>query len=99
MMEKLWITTAEVQVEPEDMPSGNTLGFMTVAMWAPSQEELCRRLEEYLAKYRWKLLSMEKTEVADPSRDYGDEANQMIEETLQDPKAIRLGTYYSYEPN
>jgi|HubBroStandDraft_6_1064221.scaffolds.fasta_scaffold63721_1 hypothetical protein len=98
MMEKLWITTVEVQVEPGDMPSGDTLGFMRVTMWAPSHEELCRRLEAYLAKYQWKLLSMEKTEVVDPSRDYGDEENQLIEETLHDPNAVRLGTYYSYKP-
>jgi hypothetical protein len=97
MMERVWITTAEVQVEPEDMPSGDTLGFMKVTMWAPSHEEFCRRLEAYLAKYRWKLLSIEKTEWVDPSRDYGEEANQMIEETLHDPKAVRLGTYYSYK--
>jgi hypothetical protein len=41
---------------------------------------------------------MEKTEVVDPSRDYGDEENQLIEETLHDPNAVRLGTYYSYKP-
>ena len=42
---------------------------------------------------------MEKTDVVDPSLDYGDEVNQMIDETQQDQDAIRLGTFYSYKPN
>jgi hypothetical protein len=40
---------------------------------------------------------MENTQVIDQSRDYGDEENQMIEEMLQDPDAVQLGTYYSYK--
>ena len=98
-MEKIWITTAEVQVEPGDMRSGDTLGFMRVTMWASSREDFLQKLETYLDKYKWKLLSTDRTEVADPSSDYGDEVNQMIDETLKDRNAVRLGTYYSYKPN
>ena len=68
-------------------------------MWASSHEDLVQKLEAYLSKYSWKLLSMENTEVVDVSKDYGDEVNQMIEETLQDHNALRLGTYYTYRPN
>jgi hypothetical protein len=95
MTEKAWVTTAEVKVQADDMSSGDTLGFMRVTSWAPSLEEFCRKLELYLANYQWTLLSMEKAEEVDPSRDYSDEVNQMIEETLKDPNAVRLGTYYS----
>jgi hypothetical protein len=98
-MEKVWITTAEVQVQPEDMSSGDTLGFMRVTMWAASSKSFVQKLEAYCAKYDWKLLSVENTEMADPSKDYGDEENRMIEETLQDHNAVRLGTYYSYRPD
>jgi hypothetical protein len=99
MMERVWITTAEIEVEPGDMPSGDTLGFMRITMWASSQEDFLQRLRQYLGKYAWKLLSTDKTGVVDPSVDYGDEVNQMIDETVQDKNAIRLGTYYSYKPN
>lgn len=98
-MENLWITTAEVAVEPGDMPSGDTLGFMRIIMWAASHEDFIQKLRAYLAEYQWKLLSMENTEVVDPSKNYGDEVNQMIEEASQDQNAVRLGTYYSYKPN
>ncbi len=42
---------------------------------------------------------MENSTIANPSADYGDEVNKMIDETLQDRNAIRLGTYYSYKPS
>jgi len=98
-MEEVWITTAEVQVEPGDMPSGDTLGFMRITMWASSRDDFLQKLLAYLAKYKWKLLSTEKTDVVDPSFDYGDEVNKMIDETLQDRNAVRLGTYFSYKAN
>jgi hypothetical protein len=98
-MENVWITTAEVEVNSGDMSSGDTLGFLKVTMWASSQEAFAQKLEAYLAKYKWKLLSMERTAAVDPSTDYGDEVNQMIDETLRDRNAVRLGTYYSYKPN
>jgi hypothetical protein len=98
-MDQVWITTAEIQVEPGDMSSGDTLGFMRITMWASSPEGFLRKLEAYLAKYKRKLLSTDKTEVVDPSLDYGDEVNRMIDETQKDRNAVRLGTYYSYKPN
>ena len=98
-MNKIWMTTAEVQVEPGDMPSGDTLGFMRVTMWAASRKDFLQKLEAYLAKYRWTLISTNRTQEVDPSLDYGDEVNKMIEETLQDQNAVRLSTYFSYKPN
>ena len=71
---------------------------MKISMWASSEPDLRIRLKSYLSKYSWKLISIEDAKVADPSRDYGDEVNGMIDETLRDHKAIRLGTYYSYKP-
>ena len=97
-MQRVWITTAEIEVKPGDMPSGDTLGFMRVTMWASCHDDFAQKLEAYLAKYKWKLLSIENTSVVEPSQDYGDEVNQMIDETLQDRNAVRLGTYYSYKP-
>ncbi len=93
------MTLAEVQVEPGDMPSADTLGFMWITMWASSHDDFSRRLKAYFAEYKWELLSMEKTEVADPSNDYGDVLNQMIDETLENKNWVRMGTYHSYKTN
>jgi len=98
-MEEVWITTAEIAMEQGDLPSGDTLGFMKITMWASSAEDFAQKLDNYLAQYRWTLLGMESTEVVNASHDYGDIVNQMIDETLVDLSAIRLGTFYSYKPN
>jgi hypothetical protein len=90
---------AEVRGESGDMPSGDTLGFMWVTIWATSEHDFLRKLTEYLVKYRWTLLSTEQTQVVDPSVDRGDVVNRMIDETLADTNAVRLGTFFSYKPN
>jgi hypothetical protein len=98
-MERIWITTAELRLQPEDVPQGSNLGFMRVCMWASSREDFLRKLEAYCSRYEWKILSTENTEAVEDTSDYGDEINQIIEEVSQDPRAIRLGTFYSYKPN
>lgn len=95
----VWITTAEVAVQPGDMPSGDTLGFMKISMWALSEGDFIERVKAYFHTYDWEVLSVENTEQVDASQDYGDEANAMIAETLLDRQAVRLGTYYSYKAN
>jgi hypothetical protein len=98
-MESVWITTAEVGVEPGDMPSGDVVGFMKITSWATSEEAFIEKIRMYLSKYNWVLISVERTELADPSHDYGDETNQLIDETLRNKERIGLGTYYSYKLN
>jgi hypothetical protein len=98
-MQCVWMTLAELSVEPGDMATENTLGFMWITMWAESEQEVLKKLQTYLAKYKWTLISTEHTGIVDPSNDYGDERNKMIDETLANKNAIRLGTYHSYKSN
>jgi len=98
-MQTVWITNAEVRVEPGDMPSGDVLGFMKITMWASSEAEFLERVRAYLEKYRWELLSTEETSQVDSARDYGDEVNKMVDETLEDENFVRLGSYFSYKPD
>jgi hypothetical protein len=95
---KMWMTTAEVRVQPGDMPSGDVLGFMKVAMWACSEADFIGQVHAYLTKYRWELLSYENTTVVDPDMDYEDEVNDVIDTIGQDESCVGLGTYYSYKP-
>jgi hypothetical protein len=98
-LEVIWMTTAEILVEPGDMPSGDTKGFMRITVWADSVTDVRDKLERYLSKYRWHLLSLDNTYPVDETRDYGDELNEMIDQTMTDHNAIRLGTFYSYKVN
>lgn len=99
MSKAIWITTAEVRVQPGDVPSGDTLGFMRITMWAESEQDFLERVRAYFQKYQWDLLSVDRTFQIDPDADYGDEVNQMIDETSEDDNSVRLGTYYSYRPD
>lgn len=94
----IWVTTAEVRVEPGDVSSGNVYGFMKIMMWASSAADFLRQVHAYLKEYKWDLLSVEAAAQVDPDRDYGDEMNEMIDEIMEDQNFVRLGTYYSYEP-
>jgi hypothetical protein len=97
-MQTVWITKAAVRMEPGDMPSGDVLGFMKITLWASSEVQFLERVRAYLEKYRWELLSTEEALQVDSNRDYGDEVNKMVDETLEDENFVRLGTYFSYKP-
>jgi hypothetical protein len=99
MHRAIWITTAEVRVQPGDAASGDTLGFMRITMWAESEQDFLERVRAYLLKYQWELLSIDNTFQVDLGTDYGDEVNQMIDETYENDNFVRLGTYYSYKPD
>jgi hypothetical protein len=95
----MWLVTCEILVEPGDMPSGFTKGFLNIATWAGSTEEVREKLSHYLDTFRWHLLSITRALPIDDSRDYGDEINDMIERASTNPQAIILGTFYSYKEN
>jgi hypothetical protein len=98
-MEEVWIATAEISMQPGDTTSGDTLGFMRITMWATSPEEFLRKLQAYFATFSWIVLGLEDASVVDPSTDYGDELNQLVDETLRDRNRIGLATFFSYRPN
>jgi hypothetical protein len=98
-MEEIWIATVEVEVQPGDVPSGDTLGFMRITMWASSRQDFLRKVEHYFSQYSWRVISIENVELVEDSKDYGDEVNKMIDETSRDRNAVRLGTFFSYKPN
>jgi len=81
------------------MPSGLTLGFTNVVMWADSSEACRHKLENYLARYKWKLLSVDRVELIDSEIDRGDEINRLMDEALQNPNAILLSTFHGYKPD
>jgi len=96
---KMWMTTAEVRIQPGDVPSGDVLGFMRITAWASSESEFIGRVRDFLAKYQWILLGSENTHAIDSDRDYGDEANAIIDHIRDNEDFIGLGTFYSYRPN
>ena len=93
----IWLVLCEILVEPGDLPSGSTKGFLRVTMWADSEESVKERLSECLESYRWHLISIEKANPIEESVEYPEEILLMIERTRNSENAIILGRIYSYK--
>lgn len=98
-METIWLVTSEVLVEPGDLPSGSTKGFVNITTWGDSIETIREKLSRYLETFKWHLISIEKAHPIDESHDYGDVIEDMLDRTRSNPDAIILGTFHSYKEN
>lgn len=96
-MKKLWIARSEIKVEPGDLPSGSTLMFCNVITWAEQPKEAEEKIRAYLATFKWNLIETNGIELADESKDYGDEFNDLLLQASGNPDAIVLGRFYSYK--
>src|SRR4051812_2072570 len=96
-MNRIWKLVVEVLVEPGDMPSGLTKGFMNVMTWANSADLAANKLAKYIEGFNWKLISIEKACPVDDNTTYDDEEMaDMIERTRMNANAIILGTLHGY---
>jgi hypothetical protein len=93
----IWLVHCEVLVEPGDLPSGSTKGFLRVTMWADSEESVKERLSGCLESYRWHLISIERAHPIEERAEYPEEVSEMIERTRNNENAIILGRIYSYK--
>ncbi len=99
-MEQIWRLVAEILVEPGDMPSGLTKGFMNVTTWAESAEAAREKLARYIERFNWHVISVEDVRPVADNEEYRDEQMaDMIEKTRTNPKAIILGTFHGYKEN
>jgi hypothetical protein len=98
-MSELWIIRAEITVQPEDFPSGDTVGFINVITWADSVETIRSKLSSYLETFDWHLLKIEDAHLVDSDLVYHDEIEDMIERASNNPQSILLGTFFSYKVN
>jgi len=96
---EIWKVLAEILVEPGDMPSGSTKGFMNVITWADSADQAKQKLARYLESFKWHLIDIEDAQPIDEDVDYGEEIETMINKTRSNPEAIILGTFHSYKEN
>jgi hypothetical protein len=98
-MERIWKIVAEILVEPGDMPSGLTKGFMNVTTWAESEDSARDKLEKYIERFNWRVISIEDARpVADGEKYVDEQMQDMIDRTRTNPNAIILGTFHGYKP-
>jgi hypothetical protein len=96
----IWKLVAEISVQPEDVPSGLTKGFMHVLTWADSAESAERKLSDYFKRFDWHVISSEDARIIHDDEEFEcDEMQDMLERTKANLNAIMLGTFHSYKPN
>ena len=96
---RLWLIKIEMTVQPEDFPSGDTVGFVNVITWAESLEHAKNKISAYLLTFDWHVIDVGDAEPIDREFVYSDEIAEMIERAETNPRAILLGTFYSYKVN
>ena len=99
-MQELWHLFLEITVQPEDFPSGDTIGFMNVITLADSAEAAQAKVEANFATFNWHIVQIENSKVIDP--DFlaeDDELAEMIERARSHPDPIICGTFHSYKTN
>jgi hypothetical protein len=100
LMSELWKIRAEITVEPQDFPSGDTVGFMNIITWADSSEIAQAKIEAYFATFNWHVVGIEEASLIPGNFVYEDEGLQdMIERARDNPDAIICGTFHSYKVN
>lgn len=99
-MEQIWKLVAEVLVQPGDMPSGLTKGFMNVTTWAESAEAAKDKLGNYIKRFEWQILAIDDARPIADDEEFEDEnMADMVARTKTNPKAIILGTFHAYKEN
>jgi hypothetical protein len=99
-MVQIWKLVAEVLVEPGDMPSGLTKGFMNVTTWADSADSAAKKLAKYIERFNWHIISIEDARPIADNENFADEQMEdMIARTKTNPNAIILGTFHAYKEN
>jgi hypothetical protein len=99
-MSELWNLFAEITVQPEDFPSGDTVGFMNIITWADSAEAAQAKIAHYFQSFDWHIVGVEEAKVLNVQQIYEDEEfHDMIERAIVNPEAIICGTFHSYKAN
>lgn len=99
-MAELWNIRAEIIVQPEDFPSGETNGFMNIVTWADSAEAAQEKIASYFHGFDWHVVGVEEATVLplDFVSD-SDEFQNIFERARNNPDAIICGTFHSFKTN
>ena len=99
-MQQIWNVRAEITVESQDFPSGDTVGFMNIITWADSADSAQTKIEACFATFNWHIIGIEESAPIRENFIYDDdEFADMIERAKINPEAIICGTFHSYKAN
>jgi hypothetical protein len=97
---ELWNIRAEIVVQPDDFPSGDTNGFMNIVTWADTAEAAREKIASYFKQFDWHIVGVEEASIL--SRDFvpdNEEFQDMLDRARNNSEAIICGTFHSYRVN
>ena len=94
----IYMVRFEIQVQPEDFKSGQTMGFMNAIVQAESHDSAVSKLKDYLRRFDWHVIEIEENRLIEEDFIFDDDEMQdMLERARPNDQAIILGTFHSYE--
>jgi len=88
--QQLWVITAEILVEPGDLPSGDTKGFANIVTWADSPKTAQQKVSEVLKSYKYEVLGIEASRPFDESTGYNDEILDIVDQARTNPNRCEV---------
>ena len=99
-MQQLWNVRAEITVEPQDFPSGDTVGFINIITWADSADSKRIKIEAYFATFNWHIIEIQESAPIRENFIYdNNEFAEMIERARINCDAIICGNFHTFKVN
>jgi hypothetical protein len=98
-MESIWIVRLEVIAYIDSAPATGQLGFINVVASAHTAAEVQKKVIQAVQEYKWQVLSIENTAIANPDLDYMDDLSDLIDDVIANSTHILLSTLHTYRPN
>ena len=96
MQEQVWVGTVELEYTAQDVPRRAKRAFTNITTWAGDYDEFCRKANQMLEHYGWRLLRVEQARPIRRGQDFGEELRDMIERTRANRSAVIYGTFHTY---
>jgi hypothetical protein len=92
----IWIGTVEISYTRENAPCVFKPAFTVITTWARDADEFREKCTRMLESYGWKLIDVDRCNPLPENRVFGDEVEDMLERTRNNPNAIIFGTFHTY---
>jgi hypothetical protein len=95
MQREIWIGTVEVSSSNPEAPTKLKQAFTVVTTWVSDLEESCRKTNQMLENYGWKLLGVDWANPVPDDGGFSEEVEDMLERTRSNPAAVIYGSFHT----
>jgi hypothetical protein len=93
---EIWIGVVEISYTEANAPTVLKPAFTVITTWASNSEEFHEKCIRMLESYGWGLIGVDQANPVIDGGSYGEEVEEMVEGTRNNPNAIIYGTLHTY---